>query len=408
MAAAAEVLTGDRRIDEARRSSFMIRNGHISRWLGPQRIDTPTPVDRELGKQIPDPIGWFGLAFSDEVGPGQVFTSRFLDEDVVLYRTRAGVLRAVRPYCPHLGAHLGLGRVEGEDLVCAFHAFGYGPDGACVRTGYGTKPPRIGLQRLTVRENASGMILVWYHPEGKPPDWEVPDLPTEGFTPWAHATIDAIGHPQELMENPIDFGHFGTYHEMGDAIDGSVSFEPHRYTAKLRVKPFATFEIKPRPGVRLPLPRRLRDMTLVVHVTTHGVGLVLGDMFLPGGRQLLRVLALPSVQADGRMRIRLGAAVVRPDSWPTLLRPFRDRLLGAGARLTLRLILDFSFNEDRTGSDIPIWATKKYVTHPPVAEGDGPLSEYRRWARQFYPAVPRAERVNPTAAADDPREGARR
>ncbi|MFF5719976.1 Rieske 2Fe-2S domain-containing protein [Streptomyces buecherae] len=52
----------------------------------------------------PYPDGWFLMATSDEVKPGRVVSRRLADEDVVLYRAASGRLRAVRPYCPHLGA----------------------------------------------------------------------------------------------------------------------------------------------------------------------------------------------------------------------------------------------------------------------------------------------------------------
>ncbi|CAD5920211.1 Phenylpropionate dioxygenase and related ring-hydroxylating dioxygenases, large terminal subunit [Streptomyces sp. KY75] len=93
----------------------------------------------------------------------------------MLYRLGSGSLRAVRPYCPHLGAHLGLAKVDGDDLVCPFHAFAFGPDGACVRTGYGTPPPRSTLTRLPVHE-ANGAVFVWRHYDGREPDWEIPPL----------------------------------------------------------------------------------------------------------------------------------------------------------------------------------------------------------------------------------------
>ena len=38
------------------------------------------------------------------------------------------------------------------------------------------------------------------------------------------------------------------------------------------------------------------------------------------------------------------------------------------------------------GEDIPIWENKRYVERPPLCEGDGPIGQYRRWARQFYSA----------------------
>ncbi|MFY7628125.1 Rieske 2Fe-2S domain-containing protein [Streptomyces sp. NY05-11A] len=73
----------------------------------------------EPERHLPYPSGWFCLARSRELAPGRVVTRRFMNEDIVLYRTRDGRPRAVRPYCPHLGAHLGAGgTVEGQNLVC--------------------------------------------------------------------------------------------------------------------------------------------------------------------------------------------------------------------------------------------------------------------------------------------------
>ncbi|MGW2323696.1 Rieske (2Fe-2S) protein [Streptomyces sp. NPDC001155] len=106
----------------------------------------------EPGRHLPYPSGWFCLARSRELAPGNVLTRRFMDEDVVLYRTRDGRPRAVHPYCPHLGAHLGAGgTVEGQNLVCPFHRFAFAPDGTCVGTPDGP-PPRARLQHHTISE----------------------------------------------------------------------------------------------------------------------------------------------------------------------------------------------------------------------------------------------------------------
>ncbi|WKK24005.1 Rieske 2Fe-2S domain-containing protein [Streptomyces olivoreticuli] len=76
------------------------------------------------------------MGFAGDFKPGTVTTSAFMDGEIVIYRTRRGTLRVTRPYCPHLGAHLGAGgRIEGELLVCPFHHFAYAPDGTCQRTG---------------------------------------------------------------------------------------------------------------------------------------------------------------------------------------------------------------------------------------------------------------------------------
>ena len=36
------------------------------------------------------------------------------------------------------------------------------------------------------------------------------------------------------------------------------------------------------------------------------------------------------------------------------------------------------------GQDAPIWESKRYVERPILAEGDGPIAEYRRYCKQFY------------------------
>lgn len=34
--------------------------------------------------------------------------------------------------------------------------------------------------------------------------------------------------------------------------------------------------------------------------------------------------------------------------------------------------------------DFPIWEHKRFRAQPALAEGDGPIAEFRRWAAQFY------------------------
>ena len=43
--------------------------------------------------------------------------------------------------CPHRGAPLSLGRHEGDELVCAYHGWRFGPDGAA------TCIPALGRER---------------------------------------------------------------------------------------------------------------------------------------------------------------------------------------------------------------------------------------------------------------------
>src|SRR3954469_18008075 len=78
-------------------------------------------ADRKLSDTPPPyPYGWFAVAFSRELRRGSLLRRRFMDRDIVVFRTRSGIACAAEAYCPHLGAHLGAGNVEGEDLRCPF------------------------------------------------------------------------------------------------------------------------------------------------------------------------------------------------------------------------------------------------------------------------------------------------
>jgi hypothetical protein len=58
----------------------------------------------------PFPTGWFRVAASQDLGRCDVRALQYFGQDLVLYRGEDGVPRLLDAYCPHLGAHLGLGR----------------------------------------------------------------------------------------------------------------------------------------------------------------------------------------------------------------------------------------------------------------------------------------------------------
>ena len=52
------------------------------------------------------PTGWFQVAWSAEVGIGEVHQMTYFGQDMVAWRTQSGRLTVMDAYCEHLGAHL--------------------------------------------------------------------------------------------------------------------------------------------------------------------------------------------------------------------------------------------------------------------------------------------------------------
>ncbi len=339
----------------------------VRQLLRAQKVGLPaaTPANILHAPSRPYPNGWFCLAFTDEVRPGTVTTRQLADAEVVLYRTSGGVLRAVQPHCPHLGAHLGVGgSIEGEDIVCPFHRFAFDPAGTCVRTSYGELPPKASLGQYPVCE-ANGSVYVWWHALGLPPQWEVPGLPMDDQQPFSHDTFDIAGHPQDVIENAFDWGHLPALHGLKDlAIDGTpVSGEP-----------ISTVSATAR-GTVLRSARQSYTLTVI------GLASIAAHTALPQNAGNLYVMLHATPTGPGRIQLRFGtklelnAIAGLPDRI--------GRMAATSAARPLSAFLQRVASVD-TGADLLMWHYQKHVEQPRLAKGDGPIGRYRQWARQFY------------------------
>ncbi|MFD4656987.1 Rieske 2Fe-2S domain-containing protein [Kitasatospora sp. NPDC058444] len=350
----------------------------------------PTAADVALPPALPYPDGWSALAFSAELKLGTVITRQLAGEDVVLYRLRNGRLRAIRPYCPHLGAHLGLATVEGNDLVCPFHRFAFDAEGRCVRTGYGTQAPKAALTQLPVRE-VNEAVFVWRHHDGREPDWEIPAWHRlgDGRQPLRYASFEMPGYAQDVMENSFDLGHFVTLHGWPEGeLAAPVEFDGTSFHISMLVR-----ETFPLLGMR------------EVHVEVDGYGLTAlhTDVHTPSLGLEICSLVMATQVAPGRMQLRQAGRFVLSE--PSGMPPAVARTL---SRAVTRMLAGpmFRRNLDFTSADFPIWSTKRYVSPPRLAQGDGPIGAMRHWARQFYPPDHQAHLPGPASLAERNGHGA--
>src|SRR6185503_15752072 len=154
------------------------------------------------------PAGWFRVASSADLKPGEVRPLHYFGRDLVIFRGQDGAAHVLDAHCAHLGAHLGLGgRVEGNNLVCPFHHWTYDGGGACVAVPYATKLPDAHVPCWPVRE-VNGHVMVWKSIDGEPPSWEFPEMPefrASDWTPFHPGKSWRIRtHIQELGENGMD------------------------------------------------------------------------------------------------------------------------------------------------------------------------------------------------------------
>jgi phenylpropionate dioxygenase-like ring-hydroxylating dioxygenase large terminal subunit len=305
----------------------------------------------------PYPTGWYAIGLGSELAPAAVISHRFMGEDLVVYRTRSGIVRAVEPYCAHLGAHLGYGGwVDGELIVCPFHSFAYDANGACVRTGYGTKPPaQARLAHRLVRE-LNGLLLIW-HGAGAP-SWDVPELDLEGWTAIKCRRYVLRDHPQEVTENSVDLGHFAIVHG-------------YRNVRMLRDAATDGAYLSTAYSAEQPLLRT--TVAFEFETQIFGLGYSLVHVRVRRPELQARLWVLPTPIDERRVTLRLAASV--------RMRARRTPASHAVDFVLKQLVLSgFAWSAKQ---DFPIWENKQYRERPALAIGDGPIGLYRRWARQF-------------------------
>ena len=223
------------------------------------------------------------------------------------------------------------------------------------------------LHRWPVREH-NGLVFAWYHPEKLAPEWEVPVLPTDGWTDFRIRALTVRSHPQETSENSVDIGHFVQLHGFRDAwYEGDLDVDGHL--------------LKGAYGIKYPVPLG-RSFVANFKVEVHGLGYSLVRIHVPLGNVRLNTLILSTPIDEEYVHVRMGMAMRHwgAPGVPLLIREI------ASARLSYEV-----------AQDAPIWEAKKYLEQPRLAEGDGPIGAYRRSCRQFYPPNPARTALRPAA-----------
>ena len=327
---------------------------------GQAALEPPAADQRAPSRYPPSPfpLGWFQVAYGPELAPGDVRPLRYLGQDFVLWRDLNGGAHVFDAHCSHLGAHLGYGGVvDGEGIRCGFHAWKYDDCGRCVDIPYSKGS---GLERGKGRRIKShpivernGFIMLWWHPEGAAPAWEVPEIAEYEDPQWTDYyrhewRIDT--HWQEMVENAVDTSHFHYLHKAA-AVPEIVDFEIDGPIMRTNAKHvFVT-----------PLGQHEGFIDTIMYGPTFGtVRFSIGDLV-----EILFTQGLTPVSEN-----ELHAC-------------FSFMTRGKGARATLgRKLADEVIRQ--IDADAPIWEHKVYHPRPRLADGDGPIMRFRRWAQQFY------------------------
>ncbi|OCC23416.1 hypothetical protein MB02_12435 [Croceicoccus estronivorus] len=116
---------------------------------------------------------WFPICLSDELEQGKVIGRDFLGGRVAIFRDTDGTAHVVSAFCPHLGADISVGDVQGDNVRCPFHHWEFNGQGQCVRTAVGDPAPRSATLFKYPTMERFGLVFAF---NGEEPLYDWPEL----------------------------------------------------------------------------------------------------------------------------------------------------------------------------------------------------------------------------------------
>lgn len=155
---------------------------------------------------------WYPV--SDRLEPNGVRAVRLLGRDLVLWQSGDRIL-AWDDRCPHRGAQLSGGTVEGDRLICPYHGLHFDPTGRCTKVP--AAPNWQPSDRLHCQSYAAcwryGLLWVSFDPNADPSripqfsEWDDPN-----YRRFLCGAYSVRSSPWRVMENFLDVSHFPFVH----------------------------------------------------------------------------------------------------------------------------------------------------------------------------------------------------
>jgi len=223
-----------------------------------------------------------------------------------------------------------------------------------------------GASGLPVQE-VNGQIMLYV---GGDPTWAMPRLPGYRSAGWSHRCCanhwPALRtHVQEIAENAVDTAHLSRLHAQQILDSQTERFSAGGPTFQHSIG--VTYNV-------FKLARWLgTEVTGTVETTCYGLGCVATHSIVwARGFELEYLYTFYATPLDEDTIEFNTALSARCSASSRLL----GRLLMAKARREAQVMVN---------QDMGILESKVYRERPALCDGDGPILEFRRWARQFYP-----------------------
>ncbi|KAF9363388.1 hypothetical protein BGX34_004263 [Mortierella sp. NVP85] len=297
----------------------------------------------------PFPNGWYKLARSGDVKPGQVVSVNGLGRAFAVFRGEIDEeIHVLDALCPHLGANIAIGGVvEGDAVKCPFHGWKFDGSGACIEIPYAKSIPSLARTKRWTHREFAGVIVVWYDAEEREPMYEPVTFPL------AQGTFRRIGyrrgtlpmHIQDFAENAADWTE----------CNYNPETNPFNFVFNDYPSVHSIFSDTPIDAVKA---------VAQVEFTGPG-GLVYFRFFTPQGQVVIVKSFLPVGEKGLQLTMEDEAYAENSVPWLVAKHVIREA--------------NKAFDDD-----IFVWRHKTYLHKPLFVKEDAPVKQFRDYYKKFY------------------------
>lgn len=305
--------------------------------------------------------GWYTLGLAKDFDEKPVRFDYF-GQSIVAFRGESGDIHVLDAFCPHMGADLSLGCVEGESLRCPFHEWRWrGEDGVCDDIPYAKRIPPRAVMRSYPTMVKNQLVFMWYDPEMNPPIPEQEPEKIDAFysdewTDWQIEKMTIHTNSRELVDNMADVAHFHPVHGAPCSSFKNI-VKGHTYQ-QVFIGGSETLA---------------EDGGLTSVATYEGPGYM--HTYMTGqmeGQPIESRLLVSHVPIDtNSFDLRFGVAVKK---YPGLSDEENEAIAQSYVEA----------NRAAFFQDVDVWHTKTRIDNPLLCDGDGPINKLRKWYNQFY------------------------
>ena len=160
-------------------------------------------------------FGWYFVLPSHELKKAEVKSVQICGQELVVFRGEDGKVGILDAYCPHMGTHLGKGKVVGNNVRCFFHHWQFDRAGTCTKIPCQEEiPNKARVPHYSVCEKFES---IWVYP-GSEPQHQLVDFEelnsNEELVIQFDKTYERSCHHHVTMINGIDPQHLKTVHNL--------------------------------------------------------------------------------------------------------------------------------------------------------------------------------------------------